>query len=98
MRIKGRHWVLLWLALFLVVAIVVIARGSAAYRLAGELRQLRAERGALEARRAELETRIRASSSRLVLLERAQRAGLHIASDSEITLFPLPGNTPEGSR
>lgn len=90
MRLKGRHWVMLWLALFLLVATAVVARQSAAYRLSRELIQLRAERAALEARRAELETRIRAGSSRLVLLERARRAGLHIASDSEITLFQLP--------
>ena len=91
MPLKGRHWLLLWLGLFLAVAAVVIARQSASYRVARELSKLRSERASLEARRSELERRIRGASSRQVLGSRAFRAlGLHDPADSELVLFPLP--------
>lgn len=99
MRLKGRHWLLLWLALFLAVATVVIARQSAGYRISRELGKLRTERASLEARRAELERRIRGASSRQVLGGRAFRAlGLHDPSDSELVLFPVPQGNGRESR
>lgn len=98
MRVKGRHWVLLWLALFLVVAGSVIARSSASYRIARDLNLLRDERASLEARRAELERRIRAASSRQVLSERAARAGLRQPEDSEYVLFRWPARARAESR
>ncbi len=98
MRIKGRHWVLLWLALFLFVAAVVTTRSSVAFGLSRELTQLKSERASLEGRKTEVEQRIRSGSSRMVLLERAHRAGLHVASDSEITLFPFSGSSAAGAR
>jgi len=99
MRLKGRHWLLLWLGLFLAVAAVVIARQSASFRLAREVGKLRTERASLEARRAELERRIRGASSRQVLGSRAFRAlGLHDPSDSEFMLFPVPKGTPTEPR
>lgn len=97
MQIRGRHWVLLWLALFLAVAGAVIARNTAAFRLARELTQIREERASLEGRRAELERRIRAASGRQVLLDRAGQAGLRMPSDSEIVLFGWPPS-PGGPR
>ena len=90
MQVKGRHWILLWLVLFLVVATAVIARGSSAYSISRELTALRVERASLEAQRAELERRIRQASSRQTLIERMRRAGLHSVSDSEYILFPVP--------
>lgn len=98
MRFKGRHWVLLWLALFLVVAGAVIARTSASYRIARDLTRLREERASLDARRAELEGRIRAASSRQVLSDRAGRAGLRQPTDSEYVLFRWPPRASEESR
>lgn len=98
MRVKGRHWVLLWLALFLVVAGAVIARTSASYRIARDLTRLRAERASLEARRAQLEQRLRAASSRQVLSGRANRAGLRQPEGSEYVLFRWPPRTSEESR
>lgn len=89
----------LWLGLFLAVAAVVIARQAASFRVARELGKLRSERASLEARRAELEQRIRGASSRQVLGSRAFRAlGLHDPSDSEFMLFPVPRGTPPESR
>lgn len=98
MRIKGRHWVLLWLALFLVVAGAVIARTSTSYRIARDLTRLREERASLEARRAELERRLRAASSRQVLSGRATRAGLRQPEDSEYVLLRWPPRTSEEPR
>lgn len=91
-RLKGRHWVLLWLLIFLGGALVVVARQTAAFRTAQRLRDLREERSALEARRADLERRIRVASSRQVLVPIAKRAlGLHEPADSEFVLLVVPG-------
>lgn len=98
MRVKGRHWVLLWLALFLVVAGAVIARNSASYGISRDLTRLREERASLEARRAELDRRIRAASSRQTLSTRAGRTGLRQPGDSEIVIFPWPLRRSEDSR
>ena len=99
MRVKGRHWLLLWLGLFLLVAAVVIARQSASFRLARELGRLRSERASLEARRSGLERRIHGASSRQVLGGRAFRAlGLHDPADSELVLFPMPRGITRESR
>lgn len=93
MQLRGRHWVLLWLALFLGAASAVVARQSAAYRLASQLGQLREQRRALEAQRAELERRISVAGSRAVLVPRAERLGLHLPSASELKMLEL---TPPG--
>jgi cell division protein FtsL len=97
-QIKGRHWVLVWLALFLGVAGAVIARSSASYRIARDLTRLREERASLEARRAELERRIRAASSRQVLADRAVRAGLRQPEDSEYVQLRWRRRSGEESR
>ena len=91
MRVKGRHWVFLWLLIFLGGALIVVARQTVAFRTARQLHDLREERSNLEARRAELERRIRVASSRQVLVPIAQRAlGLHEPADSEFVLFTVP--------
>jgi cell division protein FtsL len=91
MRIKGRHWVLLWLLIFLGGALIVVARQTVAFRTARELHDLREERSSLEARRADLERRIRVASSRQVLVPIAQHTlGLHEPADSEFVLFAVP--------
>lgn len=95
MRLKGRHWLMLWLVAFLSVLLAVAARQSAGFRTARRLRDLREQRTTLEARRADLERRIRVASSRQVLIPIAERElGLHLPSDSEFTLLVLP---PPGS-
>ena len=88
MTLKGRHWVMLWLAVFLAVAGVVVARTAAGFRAAGALRDAREERASLEARRGDLEREIREASSRQVLIPRAEATlGLHLPSDSDFVLF-----------
>jgi hypothetical protein len=91
MRLKGRHWVVLWLLIFLGGAVAVVARQTAGFRTARRLHDLREERSGLEARRAELERRIRIASSRQVLVPVAERSlGLHEPADSEFVLFVVP--------
>jgi hypothetical protein len=91
MRLKGRHWVLLWLLVFLGGALAVVARQTAAFRTARRLHDLREERSSLEARRADLERRIRVASSRQVLVPLVERRlGLHEPADSEFVLYAVP--------
>lgn len=91
MRLKGRHWLMLWLVVFVVVLLAITTRQSAGFRTARHLGELREERTTLEAHRAELERQIRVASSRQVLVPLAERRlSLHEPSDSEFTLLPLP--------
>jgi hypothetical protein len=95
-RLKGRHWLSVWLLLFLSALLAVAARQSSGFNTARRVRELREERLALEARRGELERRIRAASSRQVLVPIAERElGLHQPADSEFTLFVLPQRPTE---
>jgi hypothetical protein len=92
MRLKGRHWVAVWLVAFLAVTWLVYARQTAAIHDARALGELRARRANLEGHRADLERRIRAAESRSVLVPRAlSQLGLHLPADSEIILLPAPG-------
>ncbi|HTG50637.1 MAG TPA: hypothetical protein VL915_09125, partial [Gemmatimonadales bacterium] len=92
----GRHWLMLWLVVFVVVLLAITTRQSAGFSTARRLGELREERTTLEARRAELEREIRVASSREVLVPLAERRlSLHEPSDSEFTLLPLPP-LPEG--
>lgn len=95
MRLRGRHWLVLWLVLLLGVLGSITARQAAGFRTARRLRELREERMALEARRGELERRIRVGSSRQVLVQIVEHAlGLHEPSDSEFVLFAVPPAGP----
>jgi hypothetical protein len=81
---------MLWLVVFVCVLLAIATRQSAGFRAARRLGELREERMALEARRAELERQIRLGSSRQVLVPLAERAlGLHQPSDSEFSLLPV---------
>jgi hypothetical protein len=91
MRLKGRHWLMIWLLVFLVVLVAITTRQTEGFRTAARLRDLREERMALEARRGELVRRIRAASSRQVLVPTVSRElGLHEPADSEFVLFVVP--------
>ncbi len=90
-RLRGRHWLALWLAGFLAVAVVVVGRQSAALAQARELRQLERMRGALEVQRSALIGDVQRSRSRAVLIPLAQsRLGLRLPQDSEITILQEP--------
>lgn len=95
-RVRGRHWVLLWLVVFLAVAVAVQARQASAIGAAGRVGRLVEERTALEAELAALERQIRIATGRRVLGERAERElGLHFPADSEFIFFSRP---PAGDR
>jgi len=97
-RFRGRHWIAFWLVALLAALWLVIARQTAALNAARALTDLRAERAALEGRRAELERRVCLAQSRAVLLPRAQRLGLRLPADTEIILIPSPTSpTPPNS-
>jgi hypothetical protein len=97
MRLKGRHWLMIWLVVFVCVLLAIATRQSAGFRAARRLGELREERMALEARRAELERQIRVSSSRQVLVPLAERMlGLHEPSDSEFALLPVSPSSSVG--
>jgi hypothetical protein len=82
---------MLWLLAFLCGLLAVASRQTSGFRTARRLRDLREERLALEARRGELERRVRVASSRQVLVPIAERVlGLHQPSDSEFALLGLP--------
>lgn len=81
----------IWLLIFLCVLVAITTRQTAGFRTARRVRELREERLSLEARRADLERRIRLASSRQVLVPVAERLlGLHEPGDSEFVLFALP--------
>lgn len=97
MTLKGRHWVMLWLLLFLFVATVVQLRQTASIRMARRVATLRQDRANLEARQADVERRIRDASGRAVLGRKALvDLGLHFPKDSEQAPLPLP--PPTGAR
>jgi len=90
-RLKGRHWVALWLLAFLLTALVVVRRQSAALEASRELQQLHRTRSALEVSRSGLIGEIDRAKSRAVLVPLAQRKlGLRLPQDSEITILQEP--------
>lgn len=87
-RLKGRHWVMFWLAGFLASAAAVQWRQSRALAVAREVRQLSAARGALEVSKAALTGAIHQARSRGVLVPLAERRlGLRLPQDSEIVIL-----------
>ncbi|MDX2194114.1 MAG: hypothetical protein NW201_12225 [Gemmatimonadales bacterium] len=85
---RGRHYLILWLALFLGVAAAVVTRQTASLATAARIRQLGTQREELLARRGDVERRVRAATSREVLQRVAQeRLGLRIATDSDLVLL-----------
>lgn len=85
-----------WLLVFLVTAVVVQARQTAALQTARRLSLLREQRTGLEAERAALAREIHLATSRQVLGRIAEvELGLRFPADSELTVLPLrPGGKP----
>lgn len=94
LTLKGRHWVMLWLALFLAVAVIVETRQLKAFAVAKQLGDLRDRHRTLDGVRADLERQISEASSRRVLLPKAESLGLHVPTDAEEAVVNL---TPAGS-
>ena len=89
MRLRGRHWLFLWLMLFLGTALAVATRQSKGLTTARRLGVLQEKRTELEGRRTELLRQIGQATSREVLVPRMERAGLHLPSESENILISL---------
>lgn len=88
---KGRHWMGLWLLGFLVVAVSVVRRQSAARELALSLRELETRRAALEVTRAGVLGEIQTAQSRGVLVPLVRGLyGLRLPEDSEIVILQEP--------
>lgn len=93
MKLRGRYWLTLWLAVFLVVAAAVALRQRQALDTARALDEARSRRSALEAEQTDLLERIRSAESREVLTEKViQNLGLRFAADSEIVFLAAPTN------
>lgn len=91
MKLKGRHWVAIWLAGFLVMAGFVVWRQTEALATVRQLRGLQATRGALDATKADAIGAIRHARSRAVLVPLAQaRLGLRLPQDTEIIILQDP--------
>ncbi len=84
---------ILWLTLFLVVAVAVQWRQATGFATAGRVGKLIEQRQALESERSALERDIRLATSRKVLGARAEALGLHLPEDSEFFLL-TPGSAP----
>lgn len=86
---------ILWLVIFLVVAVSVQARQSAAIATARRVGNLREQRTALEAERAALERQIHIATSRKVLGDKVEHdLGLIQPQDSQFTVFPIDRARP----
>ena len=91
MTLRGRHWVTIWLAAFLVVAALVVWRQTAALTAARQLKALQTTRQALEVTRDAINAEIRHAGSRAVLVPLAQsRLGLRLPQDTEIVILQDP--------
>jgi hypothetical protein len=91
MKLRGRHWVAIWLASFLVMAVWVVWRQTEALATVRQLKALQAVRGALEAAVADDVGAIRHARSRAVLVPLARaRLGLRLPLDSEIIILQDP--------
>jgi hypothetical protein len=91
MTLRGRHWVAVWLAGFLVTAGLVVWRQTAALAAARHLKALQTTRQALEVTRAATSAEIRHAASRTVLVPLAQtKLGLRLPQDTEIVILQDP--------
>ncbi|HTT66985.1 MAG TPA: hypothetical protein VMF70_03055 [Gemmatimonadales bacterium] len=91
MKMRGRHWVALWLGGFLVMGAAVVWRQTAALATARQLKALQTTRQALEVTRAAASAEIRRAASRAVLVPLAQsRLHLRLPLDTEIVILQDP--------
>jgi hypothetical protein len=87
-KLRGRHWVALWLMGFLLMAAVVGGGPPPARAPARPRRALQTTRTALEATVAAAGGRVRRARSRAVLVPLvASRLGLRPSQDSEIVIL-----------
>jgi cell division protein FtsB len=84
---------MLWLLVFLSVAVAIQARQASAAGLARRVGKLSQDRTALEAERSALERQLRIATGRKELVDRAERElGLHLPASSEMRFVTRPRN------
>ena len=84
---------MLWLLVFLGVAVAIQARQASAALLARRVGQLSQDRTALEAERSTLQRQIRIATGRKELIDRAERElGLHLPTSAEMRFVNRPLN------
>jgi hypothetical protein len=82
---------MLWLVVFLAVAVAIQARQTAAVLTAQRVARLAEQRQALEAERSELQRDIRLATGLKELGRKAESdLGLHMPQDSEFVNFAVP--------
>jgi hypothetical protein len=89
MTLRGRHWLVLWLMLFLGVAAAVVTRQREALLVAQRLSELKDRKTELLGARADLERQIKFATSRAVLVPKMEKAGLHNPTDLENTYLKV---------
>lgn len=98
MTLRGRHWLVLWLMLFLGVAAAVVTRQREALHVAQQLSDLRERKTELQGAKADLERQIKLATSRPVLVPKMEKAGLHLPTDVENTYLKVDSLTPADRR
>lgn len=88
--LRGRTAIAIGLAAFLVVTSSVVWRRARGNTAAARLHELGARVDELQAQRARLEGEVRRVSSRVELVPRVQRLGMHFPSDSQVIHLPDP--------
>jgi len=95
MSFKGRYWTLLWLVIFLAVALVVSSRQRSGFAVAATVDSLQTVRRNLEARAADLDQRIRTETALGVLdVKVARTLGLHLPDSRNSTTLTRPSSPP----
>ncbi len=89
---RGRYWLAFWLAIFFLVAAVVLLRQTASYEIAARLGILKVARGSLEATQAQMDRRIQVASTVQVLLPKVARLGLRPPLDTATDIL-LPADS-----
>ncbi len=93
MTLRGRHWLVLWLLLFLGIAAAVVTRQREALLVAQQLRELRDRKTELLGAKSDLERQIKLATSRAVLVPKMEKAGLHRPTDRENTYLKVDSLT-----
>ena len=95
MKVKGRHWTILWMLIFLAVAMVIVGRQKSALATSRRLAKLESERIALDGKMTELEQTIHKAVSREVLVPLAERKlGLILpGGDNSTSILVEPPST-----
>jgi prefoldin subunit 5 len=89
--LKGRAIVALGLGVFVVTTAIVVWRRSHGVATENAMERLRAEARELHAEQQTLENDLRRATSRRVVVEQAERRlGMHVATENQTRLLPVP--------